>query len=78
MPRTDTQILQFAMTLELLENAFYTQGLSMFNESDFEAAGFPFWVRNRFEQIAEHEATHVDLLRSILGSDAPEACEYNL
>ncbi|PSR74736.1 hypothetical protein PHLCEN_2v9615 [Hermanssonia centrifuga] len=72
----DTQIAQFALSLEYLESAFYSQGLSQFNDSDFQNSGFDPSVRERFVQIAEHEATHVVLLKSVLGSDAPQPCNY--
>lgn len=74
---TTTQILQFALTLEHLESTFYAQGLSQFSEQDFCDAGFEPWVYGRFKQIGEHEASHVELLTSALGSDAVAACEYS-
>jgi hypothetical protein len=35
-----------------------------------------FRVRGRFEQIAEHEASHVSFLTKALGDKAPAACTY--
>ncbi|KAJ6456410.1 ferritin-like domain-containing protein [Mycena sanguinolenta] len=77
---SDPQVLNFALTLEHLESAFYQQGLDHFSPSDFAAAGFPDWVRGRFEQIREHEATHVKFLSTALGlagAPAVAPCEYN-
>ncbi|WVF70829.1 hypothetical protein IAT40_005623 [Kwoniella sp. CBS 6097] len=73
---TDTDILQYALTLEHLENAFYHQFLGQFDQAAFKNAGFPDWVRNRIENIAEHEAQHVALLSGALGSAATQPCEY--
>ncbi|KAH8101773.1 ferritin-like domain-containing protein [Cristinia sonorae] len=73
----DTQVLQFALTLELLEDAFYSEGLQRFDAAAFRDAGYPDWVRGRFEQIREHENTHVEFLRGALGSEAVQPCEYN-
>lgn len=75
---TVTQILQYALTLEHLEDTFYAGALAQFDQAAFEAAGFPFWVRNRVSQIAQHEVTHVKFLTDALGPDAVAACEYNL
>lgn len=75
---TETQILQFALTLEHIENTFYTQALQRFDDSAFQQAGFPSFVRGRFQQISDHEQSHVQLLTGILGSDAPAACNYSL
>ncbi|EKM57281.1 uncharacterized protein PHACADRAFT_91776 [Phanerochaete carnosa HHB-10118-sp] len=74
---TDTEVLQFALTLEQIENAFYQEGLDSLDEQAFEAAGYPPWVRARFEQIKEHEATHVAFISNALGSAAPQPCTYN-
>lgn len=74
----DTEVLNFALSLEHLENAFYTSGLSRFSEKDFEDDGLPSWVRGRFVQIAEHEAEHARLLNSVLGDQAIQPCDYKL
>ncbi|KAG7528200.1 hypothetical protein FFLO_06344 [Filobasidium floriforme] len=72
----DTTILNYALTLEHLENAFYRDALAQFDAAAFESAGFPAWVRGRFSQIAEHEASHVAVLSGALGDAAVQACEY--
>ncbi|KAJ6507431.1 ferritin-like domain-containing protein [Mycena vitilis] len=82
-PRDDfrhAEILNFALTLEHLESAFYQEALTRYSSSDFAAAGFPDWVRGRFEQIRDHEATHVTFLSTALataGAQAVKPCEYN-
>lgn len=77
-PCTDVEVLNFALTLEHLENAFYAEGLGKLNAESFGAAGFEPWVRARFVQIKEHEATHVDFLTKALGDQAVQPCTYNL
>lgn len=72
-----TEILQLALTLEHLESTFYSQGLANFTIEDFNNAGLPTWAYGRFEQIAEHEAKHVEFLTSVLGNDAVAACNYS-
>lgn len=74
----DVDILNFALTLEHLENAFYTEGLSRFTQKDFVDAGFPDWSYGRFKQIAAHEAAHVHFLEATLGDKATKPCTYNL
>jgi hypothetical protein len=74
----DVDILNFALTLEHIENAFYTQGLSRFKQADFVDAGFPDWSYGRLKQIAAHEATHVEFLEGILGDKATKPCTYKL
>ncbi|KAF8133048.1 ferritin-like domain-containing protein [Mycena galopus ATCC 62051] len=77
---SDPQVLNFALTLEHLESTFYQQGLAHFSQSDFVAAGFPDWVYGRFEQIRDHEATHVKFLSTALtlaGAQAVAPCQYN-
>jgi len=73
---TDTVVFQYALGLEHMENQFYTQGLSQFDAAAFAGAGFAPLVRERFQQIAEHEATHVTLLTAALGTEAPQPCSY--
>lgn len=74
----DVQVLNFALTLEHLENAFYTGALQKFSDADFAIAGFESFTRGRFTQIAAHEASHVQFLSSALGDAATKLCTYNL
>jgi hypothetical protein len=73
---TDTQILQYALTLEHLESKFYRDGLNQFSAIEFTKAGFPTWVRDRMLQISGHEDQHVQLLTGALGNDAVAECSY--
>jgi rubrerythrin len=73
---TDTIVFQYALGLEHIEQQFYTQGLQQFDESAFASAGFAPIVRQRFQQIAEHETTHANLLTKALGNLAPQPCTY--
>ncbi|KAG0694786.1 ferritin-like domain-containing protein [Suillus ampliporus] len=74
---TDIQILNFALTLEHLENAFYTQGLQKYTQQDFLDADLPTWARGRWDQIAQHESTHVSFLESVIGDQAVQPCTYS-
>ncbi|TFY77486.1 hypothetical protein EWM64_g6527 [Hericium alpestre] len=74
---TDPDILNFALTLEHLENNFYSGGLSKFTEDDFTNAGLPVWAYARTEQIANNEAAHVQYLQALLGSQAAQPCNYS-
>ncbi|KAJ7162271.1 ferritin-like domain-containing protein [Mycena filopes] len=79
-PLQVSQILNFALLAEHLELAFYQQALRRFSQSDFAAAGFSDWARDRFQQISDHEDTHATFLSSALttsGAKAVAPCEYN-
>lgn len=73
----DTQILQYALTLEHLEATFYNQSLSKLSTSDFENAGYNASVRNQIYSIGRDEAAHVELLTQALGNQSVPACTYN-
>lgn len=73
----DNAVLNFALTLEHLENAFYIEGLAKYDEKAFSDAGFSPFVRGRFTQIAQHEKTHVEFLSKALGDKATKPCQYS-
>ncbi|KAG5650436.1 hypothetical protein H0H81_012287, partial [Sphagnurus paluster] len=74
----DSTVLNFALTLEHLENAFYKEALAKYDEDAFHNAGLPTWARGRFAQVGAHEEAHVNFLASALGDKATQPCTYNL
>jgi hypothetical protein len=75
----DATILNYALTLEHLENTFYRQGLANFTEADFKAAGFDAEAYNRIKTISSDEATHVSFLSGALtaaGAKPVKECTY--
>ena len=84
----DIAILNYALTLERLEKAFYVQGQNRFTMGDFTDASFLRGVGGRikktvydyFNIIRDHEVTHVNTLVSVitgLGGTPVGACSYN-
>ena len=82
-PPTDVDVLNYALTLEHLEYAFYRDGLKRFTRLDFRKAFGPFRgpppraglfnvagnkVLDYFIRIRNHEKTHVDTLSSVIKS----------
>jgi len=79
MTDIDVTILQYALTLEHLEDTFYRQALAKFDQNAFSKAGFPN-VRSKIAQIASHEKAHVAFLTTALsagGANATAECTYD-
>ncbi|KAK0663574.1 hypothetical protein DIS24_g1107 [Lasiodiplodia hormozganensis] len=76
---TDADILQYALTLEHLENAFYKEGLSNYTEADFAAAGYDSTFYNNIKTVGSDESAHVDFLTKGLtaaGATPVKPCTY--
>jgi rubrerythrin len=69
-PEQVVEVLQFALTLERLEAAYYSMGLE-------EDGLIPGDVRVVFETIGGHEDEHVAFLEEALGDSAGEAPELD-
>ncbi|GAD99231.1 conserved hypothetical protein [Paecilomyces variotii No. 5] len=77
---TDLDVLQFALTLEHLENVFYKSALQKFSEADFLAAGVSAATFEQMLFVAHDEEAHVQFLQKSIsdaGGQPVEACEYN-
>ncbi|KAL3427929.1 twin-arginine translocation pathway signal [Phlyctema vagabunda] len=77
---TDIDVLQFALTAEHLETAFYQQGFAKFPDSDFTALGLNDQQLKDLKSIGGTEATHVITLNSAIagaGTQPVQPCTYN-
>jgi hypothetical protein len=63
---TDADILNYALTLEHLEDKFYREGLANFTLQDFYDAGYDDEVYNNIKEVSYDETTHVSFLTSAL------------
>jgi hypothetical protein len=75
----DATVLQFALTLEHLENKFYNGALAKFSEKDFNDAGYSSDYYHNLQYIGHDEAEHVKLLSGALtaaGVTPVAECEY--
>ncbi|KAL0570538.1 hypothetical protein V5O48_011420 [Marasmius crinis-equi] len=76
----DANILNFALSLEHLEYAFYNQGLSKFSDNDFQNGGQSKSVGGWYRQILFNEQTHVQTLQETLSKmkvTAVQPCNYS-
>jgi rubrerythrin len=84
---TDIDVLNYALTLEHLEHAFYREALERFDANDFMEAEYlqSLDEENRqavfgyVEVVADHEAAHVDVLTQaveLLGGDPATEATY--
>ena len=76
----DVDVLNYALTLEHLEYAFYRDGLEEFGEDGFAEAGRPASVFTNLEMIRDHEQAHVEALTAAVeGADGKpvEEQEYD-
>lgn len=77
---TDADILNYALTLEHLEDTFYREALQKYTVADFTAAGFSEDNYNKIKTVSGDEATHVEFLTGALkaaGATPVAACTYN-
>jgi rubrerythrin len=79
-------VLNYALTLEHLENVFYQQGLQTFSKQELAQFADRFAGQTRestlrfFQAIQSHEQAHVDQLSQVitdLGGTPVEACTYD-
>ena len=63
---TDLEVLNYALTLEHLEYAFYRDGLERFSGQDFKRGGFGIPAYGRLKTIRAHERTHVETLTGVI------------
>lgn len=77
---TPVDVLNYALTLEHLEHAFYRDGLEEFSAEDFSAAGYADNVYEWFGIIRDHEMEHVNVITQVitdLGGEPVAEAEYD-
>lgn len=77
---SDVDVLQFALTLELLEINLYETVVTTYSDSDFVNAGFQAADRDTFLQIITQELNHIASIRSnieMMGATPVQPCNYN-
>jgi len=76
----DGVILNYALTLEHLEAAFYHDALAKLSKGDFAKAGYDATFYNNIQEVSYDEDTHVAFLTGALekaGIPAATACQYS-
>ncbi|KAK4086381.1 ferritin ribonucleotide reductase-like protein [Purpureocillium lilacinum] len=76
----DGVILNYALTLEHLEDTFYRQGLANFTQDDFKAAGFDETFYGNVKKVSADETAHVGFLTEALkaaGVTPVAECTYS-
>lgn len=76
---TDADVLQFALTLEHLENAFYKGAVSTMPLKTFTDAGFSPFFYDQLKYVTHDEEAHVQFLEAGLtaaGATPVVACQY--
>lgn len=76
----DLSVLNYALTLENLEAAFYVQALQNFSQADFLAAGLTERDYHIIVNVRDTELTHVNFLRTAIsgiGATPVPPCTYN-
>ncbi len=68
LPAEIVDVLNFALTLEYLEDEFYRTGLDADTAGDLDLGD----TLTVFQQISKHETAHVALLQAVLGAEAVE------
>ncbi|MGC4108732.1 MAG: ferritin-like domain-containing protein [Thermomicrobiales bacterium] len=63
---SDVDVLNYALTLEHLETAFYRDGLAAIGARGITGLGFQEGVFDRLSEIAAHEAAHVTTLTDVI------------
>ena len=63
---TPVDVLNYALTLEHIETAFYRDGLAMIGEAGITGLGFDASVFAKLTEIGGHEAEHVTTLTGVI------------
>jgi hypothetical protein len=66
MLETPIDVLNYALTLEHLEYAFYRDGLEELGPDAFAAEGYAPNVRDYFAMIRDHEKEHVTVITQVI------------
>ncbi|KAI9716413.1 MAG: hypothetical protein M1828_000355 [Chrysothrix sp. TS-e1954] len=77
---TDADILNYALTLEHLEDKFYREALANYTEADFASHGFDSTFYKNLMTVSSDEMTHVSFLTSGLmaaGATPVAECTYS-
>ncbi|KAG5917828.1 hypothetical protein E4U42_007104 [Claviceps africana] len=76
----DGIILNYALTLEHLEDTFYREGLAKYTAKDFADAGFDAAFFDNVKKVSRDESDHVGFLTTALkaaGVEPVAPCQYN-